>query len=156
MDNYNVIVIEYPAKRLVGLKVRTSMQKAAEDCPALWMTFGPRISQILSDEGGCKGSYGVSVMLNAEEFDYWAAVEMETKNAIPEGMSCIDIPAGLYAKCAVTNLETLGDTLMHIYTEWPKSQKEYIPDEQNPCFELYPANWQPTTPFEVFAPVKKA
>lgn len=52
MEKYDVTVVEYPAKRLVGLKVRTSMQHAAEDCPALWMTFGPRMGEVPAGEGG--------------------------------------------------------------------------------------------------------
>lgn len=156
MEKYDVIVAEYPAKNLVGLKVRTSMQRAAEDCPALWVTFGPRMEEIPAGDGVRGDFYGVSIMLNAEEFDYWAAVEAEAESAVPEGMACMEIPAGQYAKCTVPDLQKLGDALMYLYSEWPKSQREYVPDEEAPGFELYPANWQETSPFEVFAPLKRA
>lgn len=36
MEKYDVAVVEYPVKRLVGLKVRTSMQHAAENWDELY------------------------------------------------------------------------------------------------------------------------
>ncbi len=153
MSEYKVTVVEYPAKRLVGMKVRTSMHKAQQDCPALWQTFGPRIGELSPADCGYPGSYGVSVMLNAEDFDYWATVEMPSA-AVPAGMDCIDIPAGQYATCTVPNLEKLGDAYMYLYGEWPKSQTGCTFNGQAPCFELYPPNWQCQDSFEIFMPLK--
>ena len=54
MNDYKVKVVEFPQKRLVGMKVGTTMSKAQVDCPAIWQTFGPRIDEIVS--GDCPGS----------------------------------------------------------------------------------------------------
>ena len=154
MDKYDITVTNYPKKRLVGMKARTSMQKAQTDCPALFQSFMPRVSE-LAQLSKCNNFYGVSVMLNAEDFDYWAAVEIETDANLPEGMACMDIPSGEYAKCAVPNMEKLGEAYMYVFGEWPKSQTKYVLDEQAPMFELYPMCFKPTDSFEIYAPVKK-
>lgn len=156
MDQYAVTVVEYPAKRLVGVKVVTTMQRAKTDCPALWQTFCPRASELFKSAGECKGFFGVSVMINTEEFEYWAATEIESSADIPAGMARIDIPAGQYAKCAVPSLEKLGDVYMHLYSDWLKEHPAYAYDERHPCFELYPPNWQVNDSFDVFMAVKKA
>ncbi len=155
MNDFTVTVVEYPATRLIGLKVRTSMQKAETDCMAVWETFGPRMGELLGDGGG-RGSYGVSVMLNAEEFEYWAAVPTAPSAAVPAGMAGFDLPAGLFAKTTAASLEALKEAYMFLYETWAKSQKEYAVDYQGPCFELYPPNFQMTDSFEVFMPVRKA
>ena len=156
MDKYNVTVVENPKKHLAGLKVRTSMQNGMTDCPALWEVFGPRMGELLPPGTDCTGFYGVSVMLDAEAFDYWAALEVAADAAIPEGMACIDIPAQPYAVCTVPSIDKLGEAYMYIYGDWPKSQTQYMCDEQAPSFELYSATWQPTDPFEIYIPIKKA
>ena len=154
MSQFQVTVVDYSAKHLTGTKVRTTMSKAQQDCTALWQSFGPRMGELLS-AGGYSGSYGVSVMLNAEDFEYWAAVESAPAAAVPAGMANIDLPAGKYAKCAVPSLEKLVDAYMYLYEGWIKSQTEYTYDEKAPCFELYPPNWQMSDAFEVYMPVKK-
>ncbi len=155
MTKFDVTVVDYPAKHLVGMKVRSTMAKAHVDCPAIWQTFGPKMG--LGCEAGSApvGSFGVCVMVNAEEFDYWAAAQANASAAVPAGMGAIDLPAGLYAKAVLPNLENLGDAYTFLYTEWPKEQTDYICDETVPCFEWYPPDWQPNSALEVFMAVKK-
>ena len=153
--NFEVTVIEFPATHLVGVKVRTNMQKAQADCPAIWQTFGPRIVEIPCGDCIGKGAYGVSVMLNENDFDYWAAVEAAPETALPNDMASFDLPGGLYAKCSVTSLEKLGEAYMYIYGPWISGQSEYELNMQAPCFELYPQNWRLDTAFEVYVPVTK-
>ena len=150
--SFEISVVEYPAKKLIGTKVRTTMQKAQNDCPALWQSFGPKICTQFSN---CQGAFGVSVMVNENDFDYWAAVEPSVETVVPEGMDIIEIPAGLYAKCNVPNIEQLGPAFMFLYGPWVQGQSEYSLDMNGLCFELYPNDWQPTDAFEVYAPVKK-
>ena len=45
MSEYKAAVVDYPAKRLVGMKVLTSMNKASVDCPALWQAFEQRFGE---------------------------------------------------------------------------------------------------------------
>lgn len=79
MSAFEVTVVDFAAKQLVGTKVRTSMAKAKEDYPPCGTLFAPMMQKINESEG-----YGISVMLNEQDFDYWAA-------AAPTG-AC---PAGL-------------------------------------------------------------
>lgn len=123
--NFEVAVVEFPTKHLIDMKVSTDMQKAQTDCPTMWQTFGPRIVEIPG--GGCvgKGAYGVSIMLNENDFDYWAAVEAASGTAMPDGMAAFDFPAGLYAKCRIASLENLGEAFTYVYGLWIFDQPEY-------------------------------
>lgn len=155
-------VVEVGEKKLAGIKVETSMEKAARDCPDLWHTFGPRceaeLAEIANLEGG---AYGISVMTGNEgSFTYWAAVEVFPDASLPEGMAFTTIPAGLYVRCTVPGLEQLGSAFEAMYGEWPRSQGKYAisHDPQGVCFELYPLQpkpWDVTDPLEIYGPVVK-
>lgn len=150
--NFEVTVIEFPAKILLGMKVRTVMQNAAKDCPALWQTFGPRITELSPVS---PGAYGISVMTSENDFDYWAAVEVAPGISVPDNMGPIEIPQGFYARCSVPSLEQLGPAYMFVYGPWGESQSEYAIDMNGLSFELYPDDWQPGAAFEIYAPVTK-
>ena len=155
MNSYTATIVSYPAKHLIGINVLTSMQKASVDCPALWQAFDTRISGSLSTGCACKGCYGVSVMLNAEEFYYWAAVEADLLKELPPGMEHIDIQAGQYARCLVPDLKNVADAYMFLYGAWLSNQSEYALNEHAPCFEQYPPNWQLSDSCGVFMPIRK-
>ena len=149
MSDFNVTIVEYPAKRLTGIKVRSNMAKAQEDCPALWQSFCPKMPDTFGKE-----CYGISVMLNKQDFDYWAAAEAP-EGACPAGLEPMGLPAGNYARCVVPNLENIGAGYMYMYQTWLAAQGDWKLNEQAPCFELYPADWNPAMPFELFMPVKR-
>ena len=151
MEKFDVSVAEYPARRLVGMKVRSTMAKAARDCPAIWEEFGPKMGAL--EAAG--GSFGVCIMVNADDFDYWATVEANPSVPVPPEMGVIELPAGLYAKAAVPNLEKLGEAYTFLYTNWLEEQTAYACDEAVPCFEWYPPDWQPSQALEAFMGVKK-
>ncbi len=153
--SFEIAVVEFPATHLIGMKVRTTMQKAQADCPAIWQTFGPRIVEIPGGDCIGKGAYGVSVMLNENDFDYWVAVEAASNAAVPKDMATFEIPDGLYAKCSVASLEKLGEAYMYVYSQWVSGQSEYGLNMQAPCFELYPPNWRLEDAFEIYVPVMK-
>ena len=155
MNNYNATIVSHPPKHLIGMKVLTSMQKASVDCPALWQAFDSRIRSVLPAGCACKGSYGLSVMLNAEEFYYWAAVEADLLRELPPDMEYIDILAGQYVRCPVPNLENLAGAYMFLYGTWLNDQSEYTLNEHAPCFEQYPPNWRLSDSFEIFMPIEK-
>ena len=149
MNGFEIKVVDFPAKRLMGIKVRTTMAKAKEDCSALWHSFCPKMQEVEDGPG-----YGISIMINAEDFDYWAAAEVPA-GAAPASMESVTIPAGAYARCTVPNLESIGAGYMFMYQTWLGGQQEWKLNEQAPCFELYPADWNPTKPFDLFMPVKR-
>ncbi|CAK7012552.1 MAG: hypothetical protein DESF_00497 [Desulfovibrio sp.] len=147
MSEFKITVVDFPATRLMGMKVRTSIARAHEDCPAIWQQFGPRMADIAG-----KPFYGVSCMLNAEEIEYWAAMEADGRE-LPADMGHHVIPAGTYAACRVPNLENIGEAYMFIFEKWFASQEAYVYNEQAPCFELYPPDWNPGASFELYVPV---
>ncbi len=148
MNEFEVSVIDYPGKDLLGIKVRTTMAKAKEDCGALWHSFCPKMQEVGEGEG-----YGISVMINAQDFDYWAAAEAP-KGAAPAGVEAVTIPAGAYARCTVPNLASIGAGYMFMYQTWPAGQQDWKIDEQRPCFEMYAADWAPDMPLDLYMPVK--
>ncbi len=148
MGDFNVTVVDYEAKHLTGIKVRTSMSKAQQDCPAIWEKLCPRIAGIEATPG-----YGVAIMLNEVDFDYWAAVEAP-EGQLSADMEHVDIPAGKYAVCSVPNLVSLGEAYTFIFEKWLGSQQTYTYNAQAPCFELYPAHWNPEAAFSIYVAVK--
>jgi len=152
---FETVIVEYPAKRLVGMKVRTNMQSAMEDCYGAWNAFMPRMAEV---NGEPEESFGVSVMINENDFDYWTALEATTQGPLPDGMQVVNIASGTYVRCTVPNMEKLGDAYIYLYTTWNQSQShaEYVLDMEVGSFERYPCDWQPDTPFEIYAPLKKS
>ena len=148
MGDFNVTVVDYEAKHLTGIKVRTSMSKAQQDCPAIWGKLCPKIAGIEATP-----SYGVAIMLNEVDFDYWAAVEAP-EGQLPEDLEHVDIPAGKYAVCSVPNLASIGEAYTFIFEKWLGSQQTYAYNPQAPCFELYPAHWNPEAAFSIYVAVK--
>ena len=153
--SFEVTVVEFPEKHLVGMKVGTSMQKAQMDCPALWQIFGLRINEIPAKDGRSTGSYGLSIMTSESDFDYWAAVEADPKTTIPADMGTIGIPGGLYAKSTIANLSQLSEAFTFVYGDWIQSQSEYALNLAAPCFEIYHPNWQWEDTLDIYVPVMK-
>ena len=150
-----ITVKELPGRQLVGMVVRTNMQKASIDCPAIWQTFGPRMSS-LSDNVNISESFGLSVMVSQDgTFDYWAAVEMPAGASLPEDMVTVELPGGLYACAVIPNLAQVSEAYGTMYMEWPQQQSEYGVNMQAPCVEVYRGNWSPDDPVELWVPVFK-
>jgi len=150
--SFEIRIVEYQDKRLAGIKVQTNMENSTKDCSALWRVFTPRMAEINKDP---KESFGVSVMLNENDFDYWAAMELVPGVPLPDGLQCVDILPGTYVCCIVPSIEKLGDVYMYLYMDWLKSQTKYALNQGANSFERYPCPWQPDTPFEIYMPIKK-
>ncbi|MDR1045256.1 MAG: GyrI-like domain-containing protein [Candidatus Adiutrix sp.] len=153
MSKYDVNIVDYPDKSLAGIKIRTSKEKAGIDCPAIWQELQARLSEISPDCGN--DSYGLSVMLNDNEFDYWATIEFDPARPVPAGLETIEIPAGSYAKITAPNLDKLSEAYTFIYTDWFENQTSYSYRAEAPCFEIYPSGWTVVAPLEIFMPLAK-
>ena len=170
---YAVVVAEHPRKRLTGICARTSMATSMEDCPALWEEFMISVTAILGPHRDCN-AYGVSTDA-AEDmtFTYWAALDvpfdmLQSPNYVVtsgwrplvpiriEGLSVVDVRAGLYAVATVPSLAALPGAYGHLYDAWPKTQTKYAVDFNAPSFELYPAAWRDGDPLRLFVPVRLA
>jgi AraC family transcriptional regulator len=151
---FEVAIVEYPAKRVAGLKIETNMQNAMQDCPKAWEAFMPRMTEVDKE---AKEAFGVSVIIDENEFGYWAALEIGQNQAIPDGMSAVEISAGTYACCTVPSMEKLGDAYMYLFDAWIKGQGQggYTYNMKANTFERY-CDWDPSKPFEIYMPVMKA
>ena len=151
----DVTIKEFPARHLTGMVVRTNMQKASIDCPAVWQAFGPRLGSF-PNSADINEAYGVSFMIGTDgTFDYWAAAETPADAPVPEDMKTVELPAGLYASTFAPNLEQVEAAYRTIYTEWSAQQSEYAVDMQAPCVEVYCNGWKPSDPLELLVPVVK-
>ena len=168
----DVVIEERPKKRLTGISARTSMAASAEDCPALWEEFMTYVTSILGPHRDCD-AYGVSTDA-AEDmtFTYWATLDVLPEmlglapNWVPapprlpvplriEGLSTVDVRAGLYAVATVPSIAALPGAYGHVYDAWAKAQTEYAVDFGAPSFELYPAAWRDGDPLRLFVPVRR-
>jgi predicted transcriptional regulator YdeE len=155
MTMFTVSVSQRPQLWLFGVSVRTSMSNASVDCPHLWeKVFAPRMHEISGKKSGEHGpSYGISILIDAQHFEYWAAMPVREGIARPEGMGQIELPAGFYAGCLVPSLERLGEAYTCLYEAWPKTVTSYRPNMQAPCFEYYDERYMKSGAFEVSMPI---
>lgn len=156
MPEFSVKIVERPAIRAAGFKVATTMEKAGVDCPEIWSkTFAPHMESFPADPARRHESFGVSAMTSESDFDYWAVMPLAPGANVPGGMAEITIQGGVYAECPVKSLEELGAAFNHVYTTWPQSQKEYAPDFQKPCYELYTDDFMKNGNLVIYCPVVK-
>ena len=158
MTAYTVSVSQRPQLRLFGISVRTSMSNASVDCPHLWeKLFGPRMHEISGKKPDTYHgpSYGISIMHDTQNFEYWAAMPASEGLPLPKGMRQTELPAGLYASCLVPSLAQLGEAYTCLYETWPKTVAEYVADMQAPCFEYYDERYMESGAFEIYMPILK-
>jgi predicted transcriptional regulator YdeE len=151
----DITIKDLPSRHLTGMVVRTNMEKAWTDCPALWQTFGPFLASF-PNSATISEAYGLSIMMGDDgTFDYWAVAETPESDPVPEGMKTVKLPAGLYASVFAPNLEQLEAVYREMYSEWQQQQSEYSVDMQGPCVEIYRTGWTPNDPLELWVPVVK-
>ncbi|MCC8164763.1 MAG: GyrI-like domain-containing protein [Planctomycetes bacterium] len=157
MAQFTVTIVEKPTIKAAGMKVRTSMAKSHEDCPKLWSdAFGPRMMSFPADPAYPEQSFGISVMVDEDVFDYWAVMPLAPGAAVPEGMEARDVPGGLYACISGVTLAVLGEVYSYIYMKWPGEQSEYTLDYSRPGLEAYHHDFCQTQLLDILCPVNKA
>lgn len=154
MSKFSVTIVERQPVRAAGLKIRTTMEYAFKDCPRLWeKEFGPRMESFPADPGTPDQSYGVSVMIDSDSFDYWAVMPIDPKAATPEGMDILQIPGGMYVECQLDSLAQLGDAYSYLYGEWPATQDKYLMNMQGASLELYTCEYVNSGKLTIFCPL---
>ena len=155
---FPVSVKEHPTVALMGLRVRTTMEKASIDCQNLWAAFVPRLHEVLgqSPETFTGALYGVSVMIDESgTFDYWAAGPAGQGVPLPQDMQTISLRGGPYACCEVPSLQHITAAYSTLYQDWPTSQTAYALNNTAPCFERYDERYLKTGAFDLYVPVIK-
>ena len=154
MAELTVSIVDRPEIKTAGLKVRTTMAKASQDCPSIWQNdFGPRMEAFPADPAFPNQSYGLSIMLDSETFDYWAVMPLAPGADVPEGMDTITIPGGKYAECHLESLAQLGEAYTYIYGPWAAGQSGYGMNMQGICYELYTDEYMKTGKLSIYCPL---
>jgi len=152
--NFAISVTEHPVLELIGIRIRTTMQTCADDCPALWQeTFSPWMHHLYPN-GNCP-SWGASSAYDAAtgRFDYRALVRAPEGQPIPEALHSFTLPAGLYAQCQLTSIAEIHTAYHYLYSRWLPSQTGYIGLEDAVSFEYYPPDFMQTGHLSIFIPV---
>ncbi len=150
---FKINLVEREACRVVGLKVRTTMAQAAIDAPRQWEeVFCPRMAEI---KGFPTCSFGVSVMADEKNLDYWTALPLLPGATVPQGMETLDLPAGLYAECHVNSPIDMVAAYGFIHKDWmPGSGYDYRLKDA-PCYELYPTDHLTTGHLSIYMPLRR-
>lgn len=154
--------IEYlPAKLVVGMRRRMSLAK--NETHLLWQSFMPRKMEIVNAKDSFLFSLEVYDGLSyfrqfnpQNEFEKWAAVEVENGEGIPAGMEKLLIPDGLYAIFVFKGVTSDAFAFYNqIFSEWlPTSNFEL---EQRPHFAWMGEKYKkddPNSEEEIFIPIK--
>ena len=151
----DITIKDLPARHLTGMVIRTNMQNAWTDCPAIWQTFAPRLASF-PNSAAITEAYGLSIMVSDDgTFDYWVAAETLADAPVPEDMKTVELPAGLYASVFAPNLQQMEAVYQEMYTEWSQQQSEFTVNMQAPCVEVYRTGWTSHDPLEIWVPVIK-
>lgn len=154
MSQFSVAIVDRPEIRCAGMKVRTTMKSASTDCSAIWQKqFGPRMESFPADPAYPHQSYGASVMLDSDTFDYWALMPLAPGADIPEGMDVFTLPAGPYAEAHLADLVELGQAYTYIYGPWIASQDKYTLNMQGASNELYTSDYLVSGKLSVYCPL---
>ena len=95
---------------VIGLRLRTVPM--SPEIPALWPRFVARMGEISGQtEPGV--TYGV-MRSDGDALDYLAAVAVAPGSPVPEGMACVEVPAGEFARFAYP-LAQLGEGYGEIF-----------------------------------------
>lgn len=116
--------------KLIGFEKKISYETAYQDIPAFWEEFKKKychkesLFKIISE--CCIGKYGICVDMNSKEFRYIIAGCYDGQ-AIPEGMSIIEIPIATWAKfkCSGPLPGALQSVNTKIYKEWLPGNPHY-------------------------------
>jgi predicted transcriptional regulator YdeE len=151
--DFEIAVIDYPAKRLAGFRTQTTIPAASYDCSPLWQRFYSETKKLPGWKN--KKSYGLFIKTNPYiSLDFWTASEVASGVPVPEGMDVLELPPGKFVRCLVPMASDILMAYHTVYSTWYLSQQEYDIDMQSACFELYPPKWTPNDAFDLFVPLK--
>jgi AraC family transcriptional regulator len=147
------------SKKLVGK--RLTMSLITNTTHQLWKNFMPLRNTILNVIGTDR--YSLQIYPDnyfdgfnpATEFEKWAAVEVSSFDAVPEGMETVIIPGGLYAVFYYKGNPASGaEFFKEIFSVW-LPQSGYVLDSR-PHFEVLGSKYQNGSDYseeEIWIPV---
>ncbi len=153
--------IEFASEKKLVVK-RLTMSYADYRIGELWRAFMPRRKEITNNVSNDLISFVVygpthfSDYKPTNEFERWAAVEVENFDHVPAEMETYILPSGLFAVFHYTGLSTNSAAFyQYIYLEWlPNS--EYVLDDR-PHVEILGEKYKNNVPLseeDVWIPIK--
>lgn len=149
-----------PAKTLVGKRLQMSLLE--NRTAALWGSFMPLRNEIrnrVSSHLLSLQNYDPSYFVNfdpSRQFEKWAAVEVSSIEAIPEGLESLILPGGMYAVFHYKGMSNDPKIFQDIFTKW-LPQSGYALDDR-PHFEVLGAKYKnndPSSEEEIWIPIKR-
>ena len=153
-------IIAISPKKIVGLRIMTTMVAHAEASAALWPAFAKGKGGIGNRVDG--DTYSIQIFdgdpLTAgldTPFEKWAGVEVSSFDGVPEGFACMTLRGGLYAVFVHRGLPGL-ETHEYALRQWLPAS-EYALDAREQFERMGPA-YHPNDPNaeeEVWIPIQK-
>ena len=146
-------------RKLIGMSLKTSL--VHNKTMQLFKTFMPRkkeIQNIINKDIFDIRVYPSDYYNNfnpAANFTKWAAVEVSTFEALPNGMKSIVIPAGKYAIFTIKSTNSNPSTFQYIFTEWLPNSGYALADR--PHFDILGEKVQqrlPDAEEEIWIPIQ--
>ncbi|MGV6831399.1 MAG: GyrI-like domain-containing protein [bacterium] len=156
----NPRIEQLPQKTLVGLQMTMSLVQ--NKTGQLWGQFGPRIKEIPHRVSEDKislqvyPSYYYQNFNPTNEFDKWAAVEVNTITELPEGLDTFILEEGLYAVFNYKGSSADTSIYQYIFNQWIPNSK-YVVDDR-PHFEVLGEKYRnndPNSEEEIWIPIKE-
>lgn len=151
-------IVTLKQKKLIGHNVKMSLTN--NKTGQLWSRFVPEIKRIKNRVNEDKISmqiYDSSYYQNfnpVNEFEKWAAVEVEDYNSIPDGMESFTLNKGLYAVFDYKGSSSDASIFQYIFWEWLPASPFNI--DNRPHFEVLGKNYQnnnPNSEEEIWVPI---
>lgn len=149
-----------PEKIFIGFRMKMSLTH--NETFTLWNAFMKRRSEIKNRVGNNLFSlqtYEKNYFAHfnpANEFEKWAAVEVNAVESLPENMEILIVPAGNYAVFThIGGTETASETFQYIFQQW-FPQSDYDLDNR-PHFEILGdkyKNGSPDSEEEIWIPIQ--
>lgn len=156
MTNLKPIIIEISGKKLVGMH-DAILQSEKHKIGQLWQRFMPKKQNIVNNVDSthiAAQDYDLPNDLD-KPFKIWAAVEVSNFETIPEGMSKLNIPAGLYAVFTLKGMD-IGGLYQDIMTTWLPNSGYGI--DSRPHFQVMDErykNGSPDSEEDIYLPITK-
>lgn len=122
-----------PLLLLAGFAERFTFENV-QRIPLLWQRFGPHVGHVPGEVGA--HAYGVRYNADDGGFDYLAAVEVSTLDALPPEFQHLRVPEQTYAVFAHRDhVSTIRATMHAIWSSWLPQSGRHVVDA--PDFERY-------------------
>lgn len=142
-------VYEQRAMQLVAVRtlfygIDSEKNNLAKKLPPLWASFLPRLDEVPHAVPGV--CYGVvsPVRASSDHLQYFAAIEVTQKAALPDGMLALEVPSARYAKFGHQGaVGGIDNTVNYIYSSWLLSPG--VSHSGGVDLEVYDSRYHPTS-----------